>query len=1759
MVEKINFKKIIKKIFLTSFFVFCFLFSTQNAFADLTPDSTISTCGVMGAAGTYTLSGGDYTVASPCFTITSTGVIIDAVTNNVTPATSFDATGFTFLFDGGQEGRWSGSTVVGGNVTLLNSSGSGSDGTHYYISNIQTTLDSNGNGNWDSGSGSHYYIGGAQTTLNSSGTGLWDNGNGSGSLFYLAGSVGTGGWNGTHYQYGNTDTYTGSDTDQYDSSTRMWYNGSWLNGGYSGTHYTSGQADTYTGNDYDYSYGYQGSQLYYRTGSVFSGGWNGQHFTSGQTDNYLGSDTDYYDSSTRMWYSGLYLNGGWNGQHFTSGQGDTYSGYDYDYGNNSPYYFISGQSTTLDSGGNGYWNGVYYAGGAPAPGVTVSGNTWTVDGVNWSYDGSPIGFVNWVFKNGARNSGTIYGNAVFDDTSSNSGYVMTGHGIFFSGASDTSSGGVEHPLYLSASTGIVWTNAANDGDVNNPANWLNGVRSDDGGNIVLLDSFTLPDTISNNIYPVVDGITINGGTHTLNGYINGNFTGGRGTSGHTFTLQDITVTGIISSAGDTAHGGAGGTITIQSSSSTLDLSNEVVNTASTLNINFNNDFITNTGTASSTAFYNIGNLVINSSNIGSWNDFFNLVGHYFYDGVTSLHPSATSDGNWNNPNNWYKTSSYDQAGTIPHGFDEVFINSSVTQNAGDPTPPTAQADTVVVNGNSTIGIPIDVARGITFNDGSSNANIITNGGPTTFNATSTNTGTTTSTGAVTFNASSSNSGLIITASSTTFNGNDASSTGLITDNLNASFGWKAIASDLSGQHLVAAVNGGQIYTSSDYGVTWTPRDSARSWYSVASDSSGKYLAAVVQGGKIYTSNDYGVTWTPHSSSSLWTSVASDSSGQYLVATSYNSDGQSGQIYTSNDYGATWIPRNSSLPWYAVSSDSTGKYLAVAAPYNSRTHTAGGIYISNDYGVTWTPTNAPTNILFDSIASDSTGSNLVAVAQRAGAQIFTSSNGGTTWTARDSARYWLSVASDSSGQHLVAVVNGGYIYTASSTLSNYGVTWTPRDSSRNWTSVTSNSTGQYLVAVVQGGKIYTSNDYGVTWTPQSIPDTSNPVTRIFTTAVATTNNFLTEAGHNNWIVVAQGVAVDISGAVYNTAANVFKAIMDPITHLFGSFFVGSNSGGQVVPQITVANIIPYTGATSTETLKWNPSIDWDTAVNGGTCLYSYNNDYSNPTTVTCSHNDTTSLSRPGRSGSRTVYFRAIDAHGDVSETSFTYYYDNRDPVWTTCGADQMDEASRPYYYLASTVNGNCTATVNTTLYGTSATTSTTGGNTLNGSLDTTGHNITLKNITVTNAITSDGGDITLQNAITSSTTTASGVSNGQAGGTITVSTSTVAALVSNGYPSTSGSGGQGGHITVGTSTTAIIIANGATSTTDGGRGGVINVWNSDGVASGTSVTANGGDSKGCGDGGAGGTITLNDYTNYVTSNVGGDGSSSTCSSTHHNSGGSGTVNTNPRPTPPSNNSNNNSTPAPTRSGGGASAPVLSYNPLSNPIVLPVNQLTPLNLKALPTFGSGTNPNAKGTFSFIGPVTNFLFTPLPKTIVISPELKKFLDDNNITGTQALVSLANKPLILPVPPPLGLFTVTTENLSISNPFADKTNKKVPAITTLKTYLSSDSKYNLLQLVSVLPSTKINITLKGAKTGTYNSQAITFTNGSATITTPKKVGRYYVVTSDSSVPLAIDIKTQTNFASQNLNGQASLTSSANPITNVITNVGNWFSSWFH
>jgi hypothetical protein len=253
--------------------------------------------------------------------------------------------------------------------------------------------------------------------------------------------------------------------------------------------------------------------------------------------------------------------------------------------------------------------------------------------------------------------------------------------------------------------------------------------------------------------------------------------------------------------------------------------------------------------------------------------------------------------------------------------------------------------------------------------------------------------------------------------------------------------WQSVSLSSSGQYQTAVIGGGGIYTSSNYGQTWNNNNNASTteyWSSISLSSSGQYQTAVITEGGIYTSSNYGQTWNRTTPNLIknWFSVSVSSCGQYQTAVIVTPSGSlvfNGSIYTSCDYGKSWI-QNISAPtnvsWYSVSLSSSGQYqTAVIYSGWEGNINSGAIFISSDYGQTWNICSALTNVNWYSVSISSSGQYQVAAGSGVG--IYTSSNYGQTWSQTlANSEYWQAISLSSSGQYITAGIGDGYVYTTS---------------------------------------------------------------------------------------------------------------------------------------------------------------------------------------------------------------------------------------------------------------------------------------------------------------------------------------------------------------------------------------------------------------------------------------------------------------------------------------------------------------------------------------------------------------------------------------------------------------------------------------------------------------------------------------------------------------------------------------------------------
>jgi len=302
--------------------------------------------------------------------------------------------------------------------------------------------------------------------------------------------------------------------------------------------------------------------------------------------------------------------------------------------------------------------------------------------------------------------------------------------------------------------------------------------------------------------------------------------------------------------------------------------------------------------------------------------------------------------------------------------------------------------------------------------------------------------------------------------------------------------WSSVACNSDSSRIFATVNGGDIYRSTDFGITWNPtNDSALntlSWSAITSSSNGYRVYATARAGDIYKSTNLGVTWTPTGDTNIntlnWSSITTNSDGSIIFATE-----SEGDIYISTDYGVTYNPTNNGdlnvNLWTSITCSSNGrKVAAVSLLYPN-------IFLSTDAGLTWNSTNNGGNFtqnnnnFWSGITINSDGSKMAAVAAISGGtgDIYRSDNSGLIWTPTNNQDLnnftWQCIASNSDGKKLVAAVNSSGSGVSDIYRSNdSGATWIPTNNSSlntlNWQSVAMSSNGYRIVAVVNGGGIYT---------------------------------------------------------------------------------------------------------------------------------------------------------------------------------------------------------------------------------------------------------------------------------------------------------------------------------------------------------------------------------------------------------------------------------------------------------------------------------------------------------------------------------------------------------------------------------------------------------------------------------------------------------------------------------------------------------------
>jgi hypothetical protein len=301
--------------------------------------------------------------------------------------------------------------------------------------------------------------------------------------------------------------------------------------------------------------------------------------------------------------------------------------------------------------------------------------------------------------------------------------------------------------------------------------------------------------------------------------------------------------------------------------------------------------------------------------------------------------------------------------------------------------------------------------------------------------------------------------------------------------------WNRIAASADGTHVVASVYGGQIFTSSDSGTTWTAQASgSANWRAVASSADGAKLVAAIGSGSIYTSGDFGVSWTAQSAPAIgWEALASSADGTKLFAAGFDFIAQAGKVYVSTDSGATWSLANLPSPnqWLSIAASADGSHVVLVG-YTFNNGTLSDIYVSSNSGGAWTLGLSSHLQFWQSVASSADGSQLFAAG---GGWFANSTDSGATWT------HALDGETGSSSESaIVTSGDGSALFTNGSPVAmsvDAGTTWAGLSSTAPpLAGLALSADGRRLFAVVQGGYIYNPSAITTPGTAGAVAGTLN---------------------------------------------------------------------------------------------------------------------------------------------------------------------------------------------------------------------------------------------------------------------------------------------------------------------------------------------------------------------------------------------------------------------------------------------------------------------------------------------------------------------------------------------------------------------------------------------------------------------------------------------------------------------------------------------
>ena len=291
----------------------------------------------------------------------------------------------------------------------------------------------------------------------------------------------------------------------------------------------------------------------------------------------------------------------------------------------------------------------------------------------------------------------------------------------------------------------------------------------------------------------------------------------------------------------------------------------------------------------------------------------------------------------------------------------------------------------------------------------------------------------------------------------------------------------SVCCSADGTQMAAAVRGGNLWRSADYGLTW--REALvrpGHWCAVACSSSGSRLLAASHGGGLWLSNDGGTSWKPATSfggskpwradSQLqWTCACSSQDGRRLAAAA-----EGGSVWLSDTAGDHWVEvglAGAGKQWSCICCNADGSLLAAA-------EWGGSVWCSNNSGMSWTEvTTMQPLLLFSSISCSASGEMMTAVASDS---VWLSRDCGRSWAQLGSSSgRWRAAAVSADGRKIVAAADAGVFSCAVGSSGSEELREEDGTLGVGWSCVCCSADGSIRAAA--GGHLGTAAGRGSPWT------------------------------------------------------------------------------------------------------------------------------------------------------------------------------------------------------------------------------------------------------------------------------------------------------------------------------------------------------------------------------------------------------------------------------------------------------------------------------------------------------------------------------------------------------------------------------------------------------------------------------------------------------------------------------------------------------